>query len=397
MFNRRRFLSSLSSVPVIGSIFGGAASAASVKRDYFAELGVKPFINAAGTYTTLTASLMRPEVVEALEFASKKFYRLNDVQTAVGGRIAKMLDVPAAMVTSGAAGALTVGTAACVAGTNPEFIKRLPDLTGMKNEVIILKSHRYGYDHAVRNVGVKMVEVETREQLESAVNDRTAMMLWFNANEPLGAIKAAEFVELGKKHKVPTFNDAAADVPPVANLTKYTKMGFDLVTFSGGKGIRGPQSAGLLLGRSDLIEAARMNASPNGDTIGRGLKVNKEEMLGMLVALESFLKQDHASLQKEYDDRAKLIASRVKNIKSMKSEIYVPEIANAVPHLRLTWDAKQVGMDYATVKQGLREGTPSIEVVPGNADELVVGVWMLQPGEAEIVAGRLQEIMGRSA
>src|SRR5262249_21771880 len=163
-----------------------------------------------------------------------------ELHDKVGERIASLIGCEAAMVTAGAASALTLGTAACMTGTDQEFIRRLPDTTGMKTEVIIQKSHRYGYDHAVRNCGIRFVEIETRDELERAINGKTAMMLFFNANDPVGKIKAAEFTELGKKHNIPTFNDAAADVPPVDALSRYTKMGFDLVTFSGGKGICGP-------------------------------------------------------------------------------------------------------------------------------------------------------------
>ncbi|MGH9627925.1 MAG: aminotransferase class V-fold PLP-dependent enzyme [Bryobacteraceae bacterium] len=392
MFDRRHFLLSFSSLPVIGSLFRGGAAAAVTRRDYYKELGIKPLINAAGTYTTLTASLMLPEVVKAIEYSSKSFVRLNDLHDSVGQRIASLVGSEAAMVTSGAAGALTVGTAACLTGDNQEFIRRLPDLTGMKSEVIIQKSHRYGYDHAVRNCGIRMVEVETREELESAVNEKTAMMLYFNANEPLGQIKAEEFVELGRKHHVPTFNDAAADVPPVSNLSRYVKMGFDLVTFSGGKGIRGPQSAGLLFGSKDLIAAARLNTSPNSDSIGRGLKVNKEELLGMMVAVEQYIKRDHKAEGREWERRVNLIADSVQSVKSVETEVWIPEIANHVPHLRIKWDQSRLPITIEDVVRKLREGEPSIEVVPGR-EVLTIGVWMLQPGEAEIVAKRLREVL----
>src|SRR5213078_3542619 len=193
------------------------------KRDYFAELGVRPFINAAGTYTTLTASLMAPEVMQAIDYSSKHYVHLIELHDKVGERIASLIGCEAAMVTAGAASALTLGTAACITGTKEEFIRRLPDTTGMKNEVIVQKSHRYGYDHAVRNCGIRFVEVETRDELERAINGRTAMMLFFNANDQVGKIRSAEFAELGKKHSVPTFTDAAADVPPVDALSRYTK------------------------------------------------------------------------------------------------------------------------------------------------------------------------------
>lgn len=393
----------MSSVPFIGGLFASRAIAIAPKpagRDYFKELNVRPFINGAGTFTTLTASLMWPEVIEAVNYASKTFVPLNDLQEAAGKRVAQLIGCEAAMITSGAAAALTVGTAACVAGKNPDWIKRIPDLAGteMKSEVIVQKSHRYGYDHAVRNCGVKMVEVETSEELERAVNEKTAMMLFFNDAEPRGKIKIEEFVALGKKHNIPTFNDAAADVPPTENLSKYTKMGFDLVTFSGGKGLRGPQSAGLLLGRKDLIEAARLNCSPNSDSIGRGMKVNKEEILGMMVAVEMYLKRDADAEWKEWERRAKLIADGVAKVAAVKAETYVPPIANHVPTLRLTWEKATLPLTADDVRKRLREGKPSIEIAPNASppkaekQEIGIGVWQMQPGEAEIVARRLREV-----
>src|SRR5262245_26193460 len=401
MPDRRNFLQIMSSVPFIGGLFASSANATAPKpagRDYFKELNVRPFINGAGTFTTLTASLMWPEVVDAMIYASKQFVPLNDLHDGVGKHIAELIGCEAAMVTSGAAAALTVGTAACLTGKNQEFIKRIPDLSGMKSEVIIQKSHRYGYDHAVRNCGIKMIEVESEEDLEKAVNERTAMMLFFNDADPRGKIKIAEFVALGKKHKIPTFNDAAADVPPTENLSKYTKLGFDRVTYSGGKGMRGPQSAGLLLGRQDLIEAARLNCSPNSDSVGRGMKVNKEEMLGMMVAVEIYLKRDAEAEWKEWDRRAKLITGGLSKVAAIKTEIHVPPIANHVPTVRLTWEKAALPLTADEARKQLREGKPSIEIAPGSSpakaetQEIGVGVWQMQPGEAEIVARRLQEV-----
>lgn len=390
MPNRRRFLKTIPAIPALGGLTGASAKTIA-KRDYFKELGIRPFINAAGSYTTLTASLMPPEVMAAMQYASKQFVPLIELQDAAGKRIAELLGAEAAMVTSGAAGALMCGTSACVAGKDQEKIRRLPDTSGMKNEVIIQKSHRYGYDHAVRSNGIKMVEVETRDDLERAVNERTAMMLFFNDADPRGQIKIQEFIDLGKKHNVPTFNDAAADVPPVENLSKYIKMGFDLVTFSGGKNICGPQSAGLLFGRKDLIEAARLNTSPYSDSIGRGCKVNKEEILGMLVALELYLKRDHEADRKEGDRRVKYIADTIRAIPTVRSEVQVPPIANHVPHLHVNWDQSKISVPDVVKK--LREGEPSIEVVPGSRVELIINPWMTQPGEAEVVARRLREIL----
>lgn len=394
MPNRRNFLKGAA---VAAGLAGSSVKAAKTgsTRDYFSDLGVKPFINAAGTYTTLTASLMHPEVVNAIEYASKKFYRLGDVHDACAKKIAEMIGVDACMITTGAASALTLGTAAVLTNGETDKIRRLPDITGMKSEVIVQKSHRYGYDHAVRNCGIRMVEVETAEELDRAVNDKTAMMLYFNANENIGKIKAAEFIALGRKHRIPTFNDAAADAPPVEALSKYGKMGFDLVTFSGGKGIRGPQSCGLLLGRKDLIAAARLNGSPNSDSIGRGMKVNKEELLGMMVAVEQFLKRDHAAEWKEWEKRCKVISDGVASVPTVKTEVFQFEIANAVPHLRVQWDQSKVKISVKELMEKMKAGEPSIELNPGSeeATGLVVGVWMLEPSEAATVARRLREVL----
>src|SRR5438105_4947916 len=395
MWSRRRFLEIVSGLPLVGGFVEANAVTATAApgsgRDYFRELGVRPFINAAGTYTAMTASLMPPEVIEAITYASRHYVMLDELHDRVGARIATLLRCEGAMVTSGAASALTLGTAAVLTGVDPRKVVDLPNLAGMKSEVIIQKSHRFGYDHAVRNCGVRLVEVETREDVEQAINDKTAMMLFYNNNNKVGRIQDEEFVELGKKHSVPTFNDAAADVPPVDNLWKYTKMGFDLVTFSGGKGIRGPQSAGLLLGTKDLIAAARLNAPPNGNTIGRGLKVNKEEMLGMLAAVELYVSKDHAQEQREFEKRAEIIRSSAAAVPGVTAEVFVPEVANHVPHVRISWAAGS-GMTAEQVVKILLDGEPSIGT-RSEGDALVVGVWMMRPGEEKIVARRLRQTL----
>src|SRR6266699_6643206 len=220
MWSRRRFLESVSGLPIVGGIVGAravpadAAAPRSTGRDYFRELGVRPFINAAGTYTAMTASLMPPEVMEAINYASRHYVMLDELHDKVGARIAALIHAEGAMVTSGAASALTLGTAAVLTGTDRQKIVDLPNLAGMKSEVIVQKAHRFGYEHAVRNCGVRLVEVETREELERAMSEKTAMMLFYNAMNREGRIQDEEFAQLGKKHAIPTFNDAAADVPP---------------------------------------------------------------------------------------------------------------------------------------------------------------------------------------
>jgi D-glucosaminate-6-phosphate ammonia-lyase len=392
MSSRRNFMGSAAALPLLAT----KASAAKMKTpDYFKDLGVRPFINAAGTYTMLTASLMSQETMDAMEYASKHFVHLTKLQDAVGARIASLLGAEAAMVTSGAAGAMMVGTAGCITGKDAKAILQLPDVTGLKSEVLVQKSHRYGYDHAVRACGVKMVEIETEEDFHQKAGPQTAMALFFNDNNKKGKIDDKGWVKLGKQHNVPTFNDASADALPVERLSIYNKMGFDLVTFSGGKGICAPQSSGLLMGRKDLIEAARLNTSPYSDTVGRGLKVNKEEMLGLLVALENYLKRDHAAEAKEWDRRVDVITKAAKKLHpSVSAKVDVPEIANHTPHLKLTWDQSKLKINPLDVKKQLLDGEPSIEVTPStNKEELVFTVWMLKPGEAEIVARRLAEVL----
>ena len=409
MWSRRRFLESLAATPVVGDLVGArrglktapdmpgeTASAAKGGRDYFKELGVRPFINAAGTYTAMTASLMLPEVMDAINYASKHYVMLDELHDRVGERIATLVRAEAAMVTCGAASALTLGTAGVLTGTDRQKISDVPNLAAMKSEVIIQKAHRFGYDRALRNCGIRFVEVETREDLERAVNGQTAMMLFYNNNNKEGRIQDQEFAELGKKHGIPTMNDAAADVPPLENLWKYTAMGFDLVAFSGGKGLRGPQSAGLLLGKKPLIAAARMNGSPNGNAIGRGMKVNKEEMLGMLAAVEFFVAKDHAKEGLEYDKRAEEIRRSAASVPGVKAEIFVPDVANHVPHVRVTWDAASKPLKAASVVKAMQDGEPSI-AIRSEGESLVVGVWMMRSGEEKIVARRLRQELEKQA
>src|SRR5256885_14835110 len=396
MWSRRRFLEIASGLPLVGGLVGADRAAAAAPpggaRDYFRELGVRPFINAAGTYTAMTASLMPPQVIDAITYASRHYVMLDELHDRVGARIATLLQCEAAMVTSGAASALTLGTAGVLTGTDPRKVVDLPNLAGMKSEVIVQKAHRFGYEHAVRNCGVRLVEVETREEMERAIGPQTAMMLFYNNNNGEGRIRHEEFVEIGRKHGVPTLNDAAADVPPVENLWKYTKMGFDLVAFSGGKGLRGPQSAGMLLGRKDLIAAARLSAPPNGNTVGRGMKVNKEEMVGMLAALELYLATDHAAELRDFEAPAGASRASVAAVPGVTAEIFVPEVANHVPHVRISWDAAAKRMTPADVVNKLRAGEPSIGTRT-EGDTVVIGVWMMQPGEEKIVARRLREVL----
>jgi L-seryl-tRNA(Ser) seleniumtransferase len=333
-------------------------------------------------------------VVEAMTAAARAFVPLTDLQEAVGRQIASLVGCEAAMVTAGAASALTLATAACVAGKDPEKIRRIPECAGMKDQVVIQKAHRYGYDHAVRNVGVRLVEVEDGAALVRAVGPRTAMLLFFNDADAAGRIKVEEFARLGKRLNVPTLNDAAAELPPADNLRRYLRMGYDLVAFSGGKGLRGPQAAGLLLGRKDLIEAAALNNNPHTDTIGRTNKVGKEELVGMWAALKAYVEQDHAAVWRDWENRAEAIAAAVRRVRGVTVEKFVPPLANHTPHLRISWGAG-LGVTPAEVVRRLREGSPRIEVRPPVPGAVELSVWMLEPEEVVVVGRRLREALSR--
>jgi L-seryl-tRNA(Ser) seleniumtransferase len=378
-------------------------------EDYYEKLGVTKIINAAGTYTALTASIMPPSVQAAVARAAKHPVRLHELQTAAGEYLARQLKCEAALVTAGAASALTLATAAAITLGNRTAMHNIPtDVTGLKNEVIAQKSHRYEYDHAIRNCGAKFVEVVTLADYEAAFTERTVMTNFFNAAEE-GQIGREDWIRVAHRHGVPCLNDAAADVPPISNLWNYTKMGFDLVAFSGGKGMRGPQNAGLLLGRKDLIAAAAQNNSPNSDTVGRGMKVSKEQIVGMVAAVDWFLSQTDAGMEGEFRRRADRIAAQLKTIPTLEARVVIPNVAaNAVPHLLLRYDTQRVKIRPVEVMTELRKGTPSIELnpqtgkkagagLPSDENTIVVGVWMLEPGEELIVARRLKEILGKAA
>lgn len=399
MSKRRDIIKGAISLPFIGSAIANKKSfPASFKpgdfeRDYFKELGLRTYINAAGTYTALTASLPHPEVIKAINYAALQYVKLEDIQDKVGERLAELLQCEGAMVTSGAFSAITLGVAGVMTGGDPVKADQIPlDLTGIKSEVIIQKTHRVGYDHAIRNCGAKIIEVETPQQLAAAVNDKTALMWFLNASNFLGQIKDAEWVALAQKYQIPTMIDCAADVPPVENLWKYTKMGFDLVCFSGGKGLRGPQSAGLLLGKKQYIQAARKNAPPNGATVGRGMKVNKEEVLGMLVAIETYLARDHQKDWKLWEGQVNTIYDAATSVPGVMGEKHVPAVANHVPSLKLTFDPAKTKLTADDVRNALRAGHPSIETV-GDAQSVGITTWMMIPGEERIVAKRLKEIL----
>ena len=323
----------------------------------YARLGVKPIVNGMGTVTVVGGSLMPPEVVAAMEEASRHFVFVPDLQEKAGAHLASLLGVPAAMVTAGAASAIAVATAAAMTRGDAKKLAQLPDTTGLPFEVIQQKSHRCGYEPQIRLNGARIVTVETRAELDAAIGERTAMMFFLNKAEPDGAIKRDEWVRVARERGVVSFNDAAADVPPKEHLSLYVQQGFDLVAFSGGKGLRGPQCSGLLLGRKDLIDGARMAISPHAG-IGRAMKVGKEEIVGLVAAVERYLKIDLEAEARQLDSRVTHLMEIVGKVKGVTVERQVPEIANHVPTFAASWDEATLGVTAKQAHEQLQQGDP---------------------------------------
>jgi uncharacterized pyridoxal phosphate-dependent enzyme len=390
---RDLFASAASASPASGT---GAAkiSGFGASGNVYEELGVTTVINGQGTMTVLGGSLARPEVEAVMALAGQHFCSIPDLEVSAGKRIAEMLKLPdgyTALVTSGAAAAMQSGLAGILTGDNPKFIEQLPDLTGMKSEVIIQKSHRNPFDHQLRATGAKLVVIETTDELRKAVNPQTAMLHFSNFANASGQIKVDEWAKLGKELNIPTFIDAAADTPPVSHLWDYANMGYDLSAFSGGKAIRGPQCAGLLIGRKDLVANALLNNSPHEDTLGRCAKVGKEEIIGMVKALELYLKEDHEGLNKEWQRRLESISAQLTRIPGVTTTYSVPDIANHVPHMSIKWDPAHISLDPRDASKTLRGGKPSI-VVESNPNGLGMNSFMLKPGEEKIIAEHLVQL-----
>lgn len=354
----------------------------------YASIGVRPLINCKGTYTIISGSLMLPEVRQAMLEAAKYYVHLDELMEAVGRRIGELMQCEWGLVTSGCAAALCQVTAACVAGTDPEKMARLPDTTGMKNEVIVQANHRHVYDHAVRMVGVRMVEVKTRADLEAAIGERTAMLLVFGDASERGQISVKEMAAIGHAHGVPTFVDAAAERPDVPNW--YLQQGVDAVGYSGGKCLRGPQASGLVLGRKELLQAAFLNGAPH-HALGRPMKVGKEEIMGLLAAVEQWVKRDHQAEWKEWERRLQVIETAVKEFRSISTSVRQPGRSNVAPVLVVTWDQQVLPISGLEVQRQLAEGEPRIEVF-ASREGFSIMPYMMEPGEDEIVAKRLEAI-----
>jgi L-seryl-tRNA(Ser) seleniumtransferase len=430
--SRRRFLKTGLAVPVTGTLLaeGLGARAAALALPHSAgiyqRLGIHTPINAVGTLTTLSGTLMSVEVIRAIEEASKNFVPIHELQEKVGQRLAALTGAGGAFVTAGASAALCLATCAVTAGDDVKKMLQLPDLTGMKTEIIIQKTHRTLYDHAFRMVGVKLVEVETAEQMRRAINAQTAAIAFVMSHHTLGGSKPfetkvdtslgfedryvvgphgevslEEALEMAHRADLPLILDAAAEVPPAENLGKFVKMGVDLVAFSGGKNLRGPQCSGLLLGRKDLVKKAYANSAPN-DYLPRIAKVGKEEIVGLLTAVELALKRDYKAERRAWFDTLQRVAGRLKDIPTVNTEFVTNNDYSHTPRLSVQWDEARVGVTLEQMVRMLHEGEPSIVASDMRKftppwKGLGIFPYNLLPGEEITVADRVRKILTKSA
>lgn len=416
--HRRAFLKWITAAPVMGLAAAQAVSekltagpTAAAATDIYRRIGVRPFINARGTWTYLSGSLELPEVSRAVAAASRQFVDIFELQRAAGKRLAELSGAESGMVTSGAAGAMAAATAACIAGTDPAHIWALPDTTGLKSDVVMLGG-RTPFDSAIRLAGAKLVLARGVDDLQPAITSNTAMIYTTWRDDRLEKI-----VAIAKAAKVPLLLDDAAGIPPLENLSRPAKLGVDLYCFSGGKGLRGPQCAGILLGRKDLIEAALANYNPWEGAVCRAMKVGKEEVMGMLAALEAWQHIDLAAMHREWNRKVERIARMVETVPGVTTKIDIPKEGNSYPTLSVNWDEQAFAFSVAQCDQELRAGEPRIEVLTNSNPSLVPAVhegdpkhhepapgearrnrlqivsMTLQDGEELIIGRRLREIL----
>jgi len=415
--NRRSFVKLVAAAPLLGQIAARelyAQAAAAVGKDprqnVYSRLGVKTVINCRGTWTYLSGSLEFPEVRQAQVEAAQHFVNMLELQRAVGRRLSELTGAESGIITSGAAGAMAAATAGCMAGTDDHLIWQLPDTTGLKHEVIMVGG-RSAFDSAIRLTGAKLVLVYSDEELANAINENTAMIYTTDLGE-----KLQRELAIAKDKKVTMLLDDAAGIPPADNAKLYARMGIDLYCFSGGKGLCGPQCSGLLLGRKDLIEAALLNCAPREGAVCRPMKVGKEEIIGCLTALETWLNLDEKKIYGEWNARVARIRTLVDTVPGVKTDVYIPEDGNRYPTLRVSWNQQAWRFSIADCVAALRAGDPMIEVLGPDNPSLVKAVregnpnhkerkepdhielvsMTIKPGEEIIVGQRLRGILGEA-
>ena len=382
----------------------------------YEELGVETIINAAGTLTTLGGSLLLPEVNDAMLAASRSFVDVHELHLAAGRRIAELVGVEAAHVCAGAAAGITLMAAACMTGTDPDKVARLPDTAGMKHRFVVQRAHRNPFDQALRLAGGEFVEVgPDADELAAALDGPPSTdgapsvdggvaavyhtLAWFCVRE---ALPLAQVAEVAHRAGVPVIVDAAAEVPPVQNLARFIQEGADLVAFSGGKAMRGPQSSGFLLGTRDLIEACRLNDNPYM-AIGRPMKVSKEEIVGLVKALECYVARDHVAEMVTWERRVAHVIGALAGLEHVRAIRQLPfGVGQQIPHVALTWDERALGLTYRELVRRLRNGRPRIavqSVMPqdyagaGLPMEVRIHPHTLGEGEEIVVAERVRAML----
>jgi uncharacterized pyridoxal phosphate-dependent enzyme len=376
--------------------FSKLSLAAKAPTDIYRQLGIQPVINCRGTHTVLGASKIWPEIHDAMTEASRHYVVLDELHDKIAARLADLMGCEDAMVTTGTAGAITLGTAACLTGMDSARVRQLPDVTGMKSEAIIQKIHRNGYDHAVRNAGLKIIEVEGMDQLRNAASERTALMYYLggesgDADWTTDPIPLADCLDVGRKAGFPMMVDAANMLPPWDNIRKLSALKTDLICLSGGKHMRGPQCSGILAGRKDLVRAARLNSSPHPDSLGRPLKVGREEMVGILLAAEKYARLDFAALDRQHENQANYLAAELEKIPGMQVSHAPHDRTRRVHRIRAEWDEKALSIGPDECEKQLLAGDPRIAVLRSKR-AIMFTMFMNEPGDEKLVARRMREI-----
>src|SRR5438552_13988903 len=374
--------------------------------EVYRKLGVRPIIHGSGTTTRYGGSRLRPEALESMRQASTALVNIDELNEAAGAAIARMLGAEAAFVTAGASSGLILQAAACIAGADPAKITRLPDTRGMRNEIIIQRAHRFAYDQAYRVAGGVLVEIGLARrtqpfELETAINERTAAVAYLVSpfTSPPGVLSLEQVIAIAHARGVPVIVDAASMLPPRENLTKFLRLGADLVSFSGGKGIRGPQSTGIVAGRRDLVRAVALNASPN-QALGRAAKTSKEEICGLVVALECFMAEDEKAEMKRYTELCATIVETLDDIPGLRAVVEQDPVNRVLPHAVVYFTPDCVGPAGHAVQLALAHGAPHIYAQPGAHQgaylhHVARDPFNLLPGEEGIVAVRLREELTR--
>ena len=396
--SRRGVLKGISLGSLMGALPSFLTTAAAARRapNPYEQLGIRPVINFRGTMTTLGASKMWPELHEAASQASSEYIVLEELKDKVGERLAALIGSEDALVTTGAAGAICLGTCATLTGADTQRVRQLPDLTGMKTEVVIQKVHRNGYDHAVRSTGVRLIEVETEQELVAAITERTAMMFFLGGTSydwrRETPISLERCLEITHKAAVPLMVDAANMLPPWSNVRRLAAQGVDLICISGGKHMRGPQCSGILAGRRDFVQAAWLNSSPHADSHGRPMKVGREEMVMAWLTAEKYSRLDFEAIDRECVKQIEYIERELSAIPGLRLQRTPVDRTRNIRRVMVHWDETAFGFTAAELDKQLMAGNPRIAVSRAQPQGIELTVFMNDPGDEKIVVRRLKQL-----